>query len=196
MPAAWWRHRALRRCGEIEEAQRLERATIRRDLGYLRKALNNPNAYVSCGGGGTILHLGLTTVSLYAPAERFLLAHMAVRLGVPLVDTRPIEDVIALANLPRVAINDRIDPEPWGHRKVSTVVPKISNALDLTPAENSAISRDVSRAIDRISRKLADVISWPGRWNKLAIGSSMETERCRCLPDLNLFIILSRRRVG
>ena len=130
--AAWWRHRALRRCGEIEEAQRLERATIRRDLGYLRKALNNPKAYVSCGGGGTILHLGLTTVSLYAPAERFLLAHMAVRLGVPLVDTRPIEDVIALANLPRVAINDRIDPEPWGHRKVSTVVPKISNALDLT----------------------------------------------------------------
>jgi hypothetical protein len=57
---------------------------------------------------------------------------MAVRLGVPLVDTRPIEDVIAVANLPRVAINDRIDPEPWGHRKVSTVVPKISNALDLT----------------------------------------------------------------
>ena len=49
------------------EARRLERQTISRDIGYLRAALNNPNAYVSCGGGGTILHLGLTTVSLFAP---------------------------------------------------------------------------------------------------------------------------------
>jgi hypothetical protein len=59
-----WRHRELKTSGELEEARRLERITIRRDLGYLRTALNNPNAYVSCGGGGTILHLGLTTVSL------------------------------------------------------------------------------------------------------------------------------------
>jgi hypothetical protein len=73
----------------------LERASIRPDLGYLRKALSNPNAYVSCGGGGTILHLGLTTVSLYAPVERFPLATMAVQLGAPLVDKRHFDDVIA-----------------------------------------------------------------------------------------------------
>ena len=73
---SWWRHRELRRTGDLDAAHRLERQTILRDLGYLRTAINNPNAYVSCGGGGTILHLGLTTVSLYAPVERFPLADL------------------------------------------------------------------------------------------------------------------------
>ena len=111
---AWWRYRELRRSGNVEEAKRRERASIRRDLGYLRKALSNPNAYVSCGGGGTILHLGLSWVSLYASVERFPLAHIAVRLGVPMVDIRPVKDVIALAKLPRVTMDGQIDPEPWG----------------------------------------------------------------------------------
>jgi len=110
---SWWRHRDLRRSGNIDEARRLERITIHRDLGYLRAAINNPNAYVSCGGGGTILHLGLTTVSLYAPVERFPLASLAVRLGTPLIDCHPVRDIIAFANLPNVTIDGQIDPEPW-----------------------------------------------------------------------------------
>ena len=110
---SWWRHRELRRTGDLDAALRLERQTIRRDLGYLRAALNNPNAYVSCGGGGTILHLGLTTVSLYAPVERFPLASLAVRLGTPLIDCRPISDIITLVNLPKVTMDGTVDPEPW-----------------------------------------------------------------------------------
>lgn len=111
--AAYWRHRELRRSLELTEARRLERASIRRDIGYLRTALSNPNAYVSCGGGGTILQLGLTTVSLYAPVERFPLANLAVRLGTPLIDCRPVRDIIACANLPRVTMDGQIDPKPW-----------------------------------------------------------------------------------
>jgi len=110
---SWWRHRELRRTGDLDEACRLERQTILRDLGYLRTAINNPNAYVSCGGGGTILHLGLTTVSLYAPVERFTLADLAIRLGAPLIDCRPVCDIIAFANLPKVTMNGTVDPEPW-----------------------------------------------------------------------------------
>lgn len=110
---SWWRHRELRGTGDLDEARRLERKTISRDIGYLRAALNNPNAYVSCGGGGTILHLGLTTVSLYAPVERFPLASLAVRLGTPLIDCRPVRDIIAFANLPKVTTDAHIDPEPW-----------------------------------------------------------------------------------
>ena len=110
---SWWRHRELRRTGDLDEACRLERQTILRDLGYLRTAINNPNAYVSCGGGGTILHLGLTTVSLYAPVERFPLASLAVRLGTPLIDCRPVRDIIAFAKLPKVTMDGQIDPEPW-----------------------------------------------------------------------------------
>ena len=110
---SWWRHRELRRTGDLDEARRVERKTISRDIGYLRAALNNPNAYVSCSGGGTILHLGLTTVSLYAPVERFPLASLAVRLGTPLIDCRSVRDVIDFANLPKVTMDGQIDPEPW-----------------------------------------------------------------------------------
>ncbi|MFV1851736.1 MAG: hypothetical protein ACMZ66_13625 [Thalassospira sp.] len=110
---SWWRHRELRRTGDHDEARQLERKTILRDIGYLRAALNNPNAYVSFGGGGTILHLGLTTVSLYAPVERFPLASLAVRLGTPLIDCHPVRDISALANLPKVTMDGQIDPEPW-----------------------------------------------------------------------------------
>ncbi|SHF66092.1 hypothetical protein SAMN05444273_10933 [Litoreibacter ascidiaceicola] len=110
---SWWRHRELRGSGDLDEACRLERQTIRRDIGYLRAALNNPNAYVSCGGGGTILHLGLTTVSLYAPVERFPLASFAIRLGTPLIDYHPVRNITAFANLPKVTMDGRIDPEPW-----------------------------------------------------------------------------------
>ncbi|TDT72668.1 hypothetical protein BDE40_3520 [Litoreibacter halocynthiae] len=110
---SWWRHRELRRTGDIDEACRLERRTILRDLGYLRTAINNPNAYVSCGGGGTILHLGLTTVSIYAPVERLPLASLAVRLGTPLIDCRIVRDIIAFAHLPKVTMDGTVDPEPW-----------------------------------------------------------------------------------
>ena len=110
---SWWRHQEVRRTDDLDEACRLERQTILRDLGYLRTAINNPNAYVSCGLRGTILHLGLTTVSLYAPVERFPLASLAVRLGTPLIDCRPVRDIIDFANLPKVTMDGQIDPEPW-----------------------------------------------------------------------------------
>ncbi|PHQ85040.1 MAG: hypothetical protein COB65_04075 [Thalassobium sp.] len=110
---SWWRHRELRRTGDLDAAHRLECQTISRDIGYLRAALNNPNAYVSCGGGGTILHLELTTVSLYASVERFPLASLAIRLGTPLIDCRPVSDIITLANLPKVTMDGTVDPEPW-----------------------------------------------------------------------------------
>ena len=109
----WRRHRELRRTGDYDEARQLERQAISRDIRYLRAALNNPNAYVSCRERGTILHLGLTTVSLYAPVERFPLASLAVRLGTPLIDCRPIRDIVAFANLPKVTMDGRIDAKPW-----------------------------------------------------------------------------------
>jgi hypothetical protein len=110
---SWWRHRELRRTGDLDVARQLERQAIRRDVVYLRKALNNPNAYVSCSGGGTILHLGLTTVSFYAPVERFPLACLAVRLGTPLIDCHPVHDLNAFANLPKVTMDGAVDPKPW-----------------------------------------------------------------------------------
>jgi hypothetical protein len=133
---SWWRHRELRRTGDLDEVPLLERLTIRRDLGYLRAAINNLNAYVSCGGGGTILHLRLTTVSLYAPVERFPLASLAVRLGTPLIDCRPVRDIIAFANLPKVTMDGQINPEPWTSSSQVSLLTYIG-AVEHLPAKRS-----------------------------------------------------------
>ncbi len=111
--ASWWRHKELRRTGQTELAQRLERETVLRDLGYLRQAATLPNAHVVCGKGGTFIHLGWTTVATFAPIERFPLAALAVARGTPFIDIRPVTDVIAFANLPRVTRGGSVDPEPW-----------------------------------------------------------------------------------
>lgn len=100
--ASWWRHKELRRTGQADRASKLERGTILRDLRYLRLATTSPNAHVVCVAGGTFIHLGWTTVSTYAPVERFPLAALAVALGTPFIDIRSVSNVIALAKLPRV----------------------------------------------------------------------------------------------
>ena len=73
-----------------------------------------PNAHVICGDGGTFLHLGWTTVSSFAPIEGFPLAALAVARGTPFIDIRPVTDVIAFANLPRVTRDGSVDPDPYG----------------------------------------------------------------------------------
>ena len=112
--ASWWRHRELRRTGQTALSRQLERETVLRDLGYLRQAALLPNAHVICGEGGTFLHLGWTTVSTFAPIERFPLAALAVARGTPFIDIRPATDVIAFANLPRVARDRSVDPDLSG----------------------------------------------------------------------------------
>ncbi|MEY8840301.1 hypothetical protein AB9K41_14855 [Cribrihabitans sp. XS_ASV171] len=112
--ASWWRHKELRRTGQLELARRLERETVLRDLVHLRQAATLPNAHVICGEGGTFIHLGWTTVSTLAPIERFPLATLAVARGTPFIDIRPVTDVIAFANLPRVTRDGSDDSEPWG----------------------------------------------------------------------------------
>ncbi len=115
--ASWWQHRDLRRTGQTLLAQRLERQTVRRELGYLTQAATLPNAHVICGEGGTFIHLGWTTVSTLAPIERFPLATLAVARGTPFIDIRPVTDVIAFANLPQVARDGSGDPGPSGSGK-------------------------------------------------------------------------------
>jgi len=112
--ASWWRHKELRRTDQTGRAQRRERETVLRDLGYLRQAARLPGAHVICGEGGTFIHLGWTTVSTLAPIERFPLAALAVARGTPFIDIRPVTDVIAFANLPRVTRDGSADPELWG----------------------------------------------------------------------------------
>ncbi|MGJ8590061.1 MAG: hypothetical protein ACSHXW_18265 [Yoonia sp.] len=82
-------------------------------LGIFVRPSTAPMPMSVAAGGETILHLGLTTVSLYAPVEGFPLASLAIRLGTPLIDCRPVRNIIAFANLLKVTMDSTVDPEPW-----------------------------------------------------------------------------------
>ena len=136
--ASWWRHKELRRTGQTGQAQRLERETVLRDLGYLRQAATLPNAHVICGAGGTFLHLGCATVSTHAPIERFPLAALAVARGTPFIDLRPVTDVVAFANLPRVTRDGSLDPEHSGAGKCVS----LTTYIDMVEGLGARIAND------------------------------------------------------
>ena len=136
--ASWWRHKELRRTGQSAQARQLERETVLRDLGYLRQAATLPNAHVICGEGGTFVHLGLTTVSTFAPIERFPLAVLAVARKTPFIDIRPISEVIAFANLPRVTRDGSLDPEHSGAGKCVS----LTTYIDMVEALGARIAND------------------------------------------------------
>ena len=129
--ASWWRHRELRRTGQTALSRQLERETVLRDLGYLKQAAPLPNAHVICGEGGTFIHLGWTTVSTFAPIERFPLAALVVARGTTFIDIRPVSDAIAFANLPRVTRDGTVDPEPWGSGSYVSLTTYIDMAEEL-----------------------------------------------------------------
>ncbi len=136
--ASWWRNKELRRTGQLKLARQLERETVRRDLGYLRQAETLPNAHLICGDGGTFIHLGWTTVSTFAPIERFPLAALAVARGTPFIDIRSVTDVTAFANLPCVARDGSVDPDPSGPgRSVS-----LTTYIDMVEALGARIAND------------------------------------------------------
>jgi len=136
--ASWWRHKELRRTGQTALAQRLERKAVLRDLGYLKQAATLPNAHVICGEGGTFLHLGWTTVSTLTPIERFPLAALAVARRTPFIDLRPVTNVIAFANLPRVTRDGSVDPDPCGPgRSVS-----LTTYIDMVVKLGASITND------------------------------------------------------
>ncbi|MEL6960904.1 MAG: hypothetical protein AAGL89_18370 [Pseudomonadota bacterium] len=136
--ASWWRHRELRRAGQAGLARQLERKAVLRDLGYLRQAAILPNAHVICGKGGTFIHLGWTTVSTFAPIERFPLAALAVARGTPFIDIRPVTDVIAFANLPRVTRDGSVDAD---HSGVGQSV-SLTTYIDMVEQFGAKISND------------------------------------------------------
>ena len=97
-----------------------------------------PNAHVICGEGGTFLHLGWTTVSTFAPIERFPLAALAVARGTPFIDIRPITDVIAFASLLRVARGGSVDADHSGAGQSVS----LTTYIDLVEQLGAKISND------------------------------------------------------
>lgn len=97
-----------------------------------------PNAHVICGEGGTFIHLGWTTVSSFAPTERFPLAALAVALGTPFIDIRPVTDVIAFANLPRVVRGGSVDADHSGAGQSVS----LTTYIDMVEALGAKVAND------------------------------------------------------
>ncbi|MBM9595095.1 hypothetical protein [Roseitranquillus sediminis] len=111
----WWAHRDLQRRGLANEAARRERASVRSHLEVIRKALTTRDAYVSAGRGGTTVHFGRgSTLSSYGRLEHMAAARVLIALGLPFIDTNPVEDKWQLVGLPLVATGMEPDDPPWG----------------------------------------------------------------------------------
>ena len=84
-------------------------------------------------------------MSTLAPIERFRLAALVVARGTPFIDIRTVTDFIAFANLPRVAWDGSVDPEPCGPGRSVSLITYIDmvNALgarivnDLRPRQST-----------------------------------------------------------
>ncbi|APX26071.1 hypothetical protein Ga0080559_TMP139 (plasmid) [Salipiger profundus] len=77
-------------------------------------------------------------MSTFAPIKRFPLAALAVAQGTPFIDIRPVTDVIAFANLPRVARDGSDDSEPSGPgRSVS-----LTTYIDMAEQLGASITND------------------------------------------------------
>jgi hypothetical protein len=77
-------------------------------------------------------------VSTFAPIERFPLAALAVARGTPFIDIRSVTDVTAFANLPCVARDGSVDPDPCGPgRSVS-----LTTYIDMVEALGARIAND------------------------------------------------------
>ena len=77
-------------------------------------------------------------MSTFAPIERFPLATLAVARGTPFIDVRPVTDVIAFANLPRVARDGSDDSEPWG----PGMSVSLTTYIDMVEALGARIAND------------------------------------------------------
>ncbi len=91
-----------------------------------------------CGEGGSFLHLGSTTVSTFAPIERFSLAALAVARGTPFIDILTVTDVIAFATLPRVTRDGSLDPEHSGAGKCVS----LTTYIDIVEELGAKIAND------------------------------------------------------
>ena len=151
----WWAHRELREFGHAREAARRERASVRSHLEVIRKALTTRDAYVSAGRGGTTVHFARgSTLSSYERPEHMATARVLIALGLPFIDTNPVEDPWALIGLPLVATGIAPDDPPWGSMSYAPLATYAARAKALG-AVIVNLEVDEVRAISTVDRPAA-----------------------------------------
>lgn len=109
----WWYHRQLRDNGEIQEARRRERRSIRDAIRSFRETIKN-GGYLSVGRGGWTLHIDNGhTWSGYGEMDEPIV-QAAMRIGIPTINTLTMsfDNALQTISLPMVGIS-RIDDPPY-----------------------------------------------------------------------------------
>lgn len=94
-----------------------QRRSIRAALATIRQAVASPGGHVWIAPHGVSVHYtregyGHCSLQSYTlPTSGTALAAMAA--GVPWIDTRDVDNTMAIINAPMIAVDGRIDPEPW-----------------------------------------------------------------------------------
>jgi hypothetical protein len=87
----WWWHKKLRSEGNVKEARRRERDSIKSHTKYLRETLDN-GGYLSIGRGGWTLHISDNhRLSHYGGIERPI-SQCCLILGIPIIDSTVVND--------------------------------------------------------------------------------------------------------
>lgn len=104
----WWYHAKLRKEGNIQEARKRERQSIKDDIKTLRDCLKSPGGYASVGRGGWSVHYsnewGKGTLQGYGGMNEAMI-QCCLKLGIPVVNTRDCDLEVAYnaCKLPLVA---------------------------------------------------------------------------------------------
>jgi hypothetical protein len=116
---SWWYHAQLRKEGQLVEARKRERASIRSWIGTLRQALASGGG-VTVGRGGCAVHYALAPDSRSTGRREGYRSDVYIEIakvvGLPWIDSRTVPDstVVQTMNCPMVGVGANIDPEPWG----------------------------------------------------------------------------------
>lgn len=122
----WWHNKELRAKGNIEEARKQERASIRDSIRILRQALAN-GGYCQVGRGGwTLYYKEHSTLSHYGGINAEMV-QACILVGIPVIDTMTIseQDIAKTIRLPMIHLG-KCDNPPYGsmsHAPLAYVLP-------------------------------------------------------------------------
>ncbi len=138
----WWYHLELRKRGQIAEARRRERQSIRENIRTLRQARDNGGFLIIGRHGWTLYLARWHTLRSHYPGIEQPFPQCCLLLGIPIIDTTTIPDRDLGQTLRFPIANIHPDPEPPGGYR----------ALDHAPIAHVArLYRDLGATIHNLT---------------------------------------------
>jgi hypothetical protein len=107
----WWYYADLRKKGQLAEARKLERDSIRREVANLRACKATPGGHIGLGRGGASIYTKDCRVS---GGDNTYYRELGLHVGLPIIDSTTITNdaIYETVSLPMVAVGRGPDPKP------------------------------------------------------------------------------------